>query len=106
MNNSIFLSLCAAQGFPEPVPEYKFCPGRRWAADFAFRELRTLVEIEGGAWIKGRHTRGKGFENDCEKYAEAICLGWYVLRVTPQMVDDGRLWTWLRRIALLRPPTP
>ena len=40
--------------------------------------------------IGGRHTRGKGYERDCEKYNEAVILGWRILRVTTDMVSDGR----------------
>ena len=42
---------------------------------------------------------GAAFERDCEKYAEALCLGWSVLRVTPRMIEDGRLFAWLKKIA-------
>jgi hypothetical protein len=47
------------------------------------------VEIEGGAWIGGRHTRGAGFEADIEKYNELMFAGINLLRVTPAMVEDG-----------------
>lgn len=80
--------------------EYRFHPRRRWRADF-FLEYRTrklLVEVEGGAFQRGRHTRGLGFENDCEKYAEALILGFLVLRVTPRQIDRGLAIDWIRRI--------
>jgi hypothetical protein len=48
------------------------------------------AEIEGATWTQGRHTRGKGFEEDCTKYNEAALLGWNVLRFTTEMVQDGR----------------
>ena len=46
--------------------------------------------MEGGTFSGGRHSRGRGFEADAEKYAEAAILGWRVLRVTTAMVNDGR----------------
>ena len=70
------------------VREYQFCQ-RKWRADFAFPEHKLLVEIEGGVWTRGRHVRGQGFVNDCEKYNMATLLGWRVLRFVPQWVDDG-----------------
>lgn len=82
---------------PAWVSEYRFDPSRRWRADFAFLEARLLVEVEGGAWSKGRHTRGQGFEDDCEKYAEAVIQGWRVLRVTTAMVEDGRALGFIMR---------
>jgi hypothetical protein len=53
------------------------------------------VEVDGGAYIGGRHTSGPGFEADCEKLSSAAALGWRVLRVTPRHVHDGRALTWL-----------
>jgi hypothetical protein len=41
------------------------------------------LEVEGGVWTRGRHTRGKGFLGDMEKYNAAALGGWCVLRVTP-----------------------
>lgn len=79
----------AAQ-LPEPTTEARFDPIRRWRFDFAFPAHRVAVEVEGGSWSNGRHTRGSGFEQDCEKYNAAALGGWLVLRVTPRMVDDGR----------------
>jgi hypothetical protein len=44
------------------------------------------LEVEGGAWSGGRHTRGAGFLGDMEKYNAAAILGWCVLRCTPQQL--------------------
>ncbi len=78
--------------------EHKFHPTRRWRFDFALPEHRIGVEVEGGTWNGGRHTRGSGYEKDCEKYAEALCLGWRVLRVTGKQVKSGDAALWLFRI--------
>ena len=58
----------------------------------AWPDLRVAVEVEGGVWSKtpGRHTRGAGFEADCEKYNAAAAAGWRVARVTTKMISDGR----------------
>jgi very-short-patch-repair endonuclease len=69
--------------------EYIFAPPRKWRADFAFPEKRLLIEVEGGIWTRGRHTRGGGFENDCEKYNAATIGGWRVLRFSTDMVKRG-----------------
>ena len=79
--------LIIAAGFPEPVKEFKFHPKRRWRFDLAWPELKLAIEIEGGVWIRGRHVRGRGFKEDCEKYNAAVLLGWKVLRYTPDMFD-------------------
>ena len=79
-----------AEGLPEPEREYRFAPPRRWRFDFAWPERRLAVEVEGGQWVRGRHQTPKGFERDCEKLNAAALLGWTVLRVTGDMVEDGR----------------
>lgn len=76
-------------GLPAPETEYKFHPTRNWRADFAYPGLRLLVEVEGGEWARGRHTRGSGFIRDAEKYAEAQIAGWRVLRIPGTWVHDG-----------------
>ena len=83
-----------AAGLPDPVREYHFAAQppykRKFRADFAYIEQRILIEVEGGTWSRGRHTRPVGFEKDCEKYNLASLLGWRVLRFTGDMIEDGR----------------
>lgn len=77
-------------GLPEPEQEYRFAaPARQFRADFAYPERRLLIEVEGGAYTRGRHVRPAGFEKDCEKYNLAALLGYTVLRFTPGMIDRG-----------------
>ncbi len=47
--------------------EHRFDAQRRWRADFAHLESRTLIEIEGGVWVNGRHNPAAGFNADLEK---------------------------------------
>ncbi len=77
--------------------EYRFHPKRKWRVDFAWPEAMLALEVEGGSWNGGRHTRGKGFIADCEKYNEAALMGWRVLRVTGQHIADGTAVDWVRR---------
>ena len=77
-------------GLPEPLREFRFDETRKWRSDFAFIRFRLLIEIEGGTWSGGRHTRGRGFERDCEKYNKASHLGYTVLRFTSEQVKDQR----------------
>lgn len=76
-------------GLPPPVLEHRFAPPRLWRFDFAWPAQMVAAEAEGGTWSGGRHTRGGGFEDDCEKYSRAAILGWRVLRFTPHMIADG-----------------
>ena len=72
------------------VPEYRFHPTRKWRFDFAIPHLKIAIECEGGVYSGGRHTRGKGFEEDCVKYNEAIVLGWDVVRFSSGMIKSGK----------------
>lgn len=78
-----FLALCARAGLPAPVRELRFARGRRWRFDFAWKPERLALEVEGGVWTEGRHTRGSGFLRDMEKYNRAAADGWRLIRCTP-----------------------
>lgn len=65
------------------VAEYQFAAPRLWRFDFAFIADLVALEVEGGVWTKGRHTRGSGFLKDIEKYNTATVMGWRVIRCTP-----------------------
>lgn len=70
--------------WPDAVAEFKFHPSRKWRADFAIPSHMVLIEIDGGTWSNGRHTRGSGFVKDQEKTNAAACLGYHVLRYQPK----------------------
>lgn len=78
-----------AAGLPPPVREFRFHPTRRWRYDFAFVENKVAVEVDGGVWVQGRHTRPSGFIEDMHKLNEAAILGWTVIRVTGEMIRKG-----------------
>lgn len=71
--------------------EYKFHPTRKWRADFLITGTKILVEVEGGIWMAGggRHTRGKGYIGDMEKYNSAAMMGFTVLRFSTEQVKAG-----------------
>ena len=73
----------------QPEREYRFDVERRWRFDFAWPPYAIAFEIEGGTWVRGRHSRGGGMKADCEKYNAAVLAGWRVFRVTSDMVKDG-----------------
>ena len=78
-----FETLWRALGGPVLEKEFRFHPVRKWRADFAHLPSRTLIEIEGGIYVNGRHNRGAGFAADLEKYLEAALAGWRVVRLGP-----------------------
>jgi very-short-patch-repair endonuclease len=66
-----------------PEREYHFKPqGKRnpYRFDFAWPRQRVAVELEGGVWTSGRHTRPAGYLADIDKYNAAAAAGWLVVR--------------------------
>ena len=74
---------------PEPVREMYFAKPRMWRFDFAWPDQMIALEVDGGIWTGGRHTKGAGYQADCEKLNEAAVLGWRVFRVTSSMIKTG-----------------
>ena len=75
----ILLSLGLQKQFKR---QYKFCPTRRFMADFCDPANRVIVECQGGAFVGGRHTRGAGYVKDCKRFNIAQTLGYRVLQYT------------------------
>ncbi|MFN4366895.1 MAG: hypothetical protein ACK4GA_04670 [Acinetobacter sp.] len=69
--------------------EFEFHPKRKWRADFHLVGKKILVEVEGGIWSGGRHTRGKGYIGDIEKYNAATMMGYQVIRFSTDQVKSG-----------------
>lgn len=109
--------LCQAYGLPQPVPEFRFHASRLWRLDFAWPSVCVTIreghkcsgktcrmspmvalEIEGGVFTQGRHSRGAGMVKDMEKYNAAVLLGWKVLRCTPRDVESGSIAALLKQV--------
>ncbi|GAA4434707.1 hypothetical protein GCM10023188_25980 [Pontibacter saemangeumensis] len=68
------------------IAELEFHPERKWRFDFFLPAAGVAIEVEGGVWTEGRHTRGKGYIGDMEKYNTAQAMGFRVLRFTPDQL--------------------
>jgi hypothetical protein len=107
---------CKALGLPEPETEQKFHPDRKWKFDYAWpavvanrplydrdariqwagvcedmeitEKVSLAIEIQGGTYLRGKHSRGAGQANDMEKYNEAQRLGWRVLLFDSNMISS------------------
>ena len=93
----LFKTFCKAFNMPEPIMEHRFLLSRRFRFDYAFMEYRIAVEVEGGVWIQGRHTRGIGFIKDMEKYNLATAEGWKILRFTPQQLRKEETYLLIKK---------
>lgn len=104
--NNVLLDQIRLAKLPHPQLEYAFHANRQWRFDFCWKQYLVACELEGGIWMKTKSGYSKGhahpirFEKDIEKYNEAAIYGWTVIRVTPQMVRDGRAIEWLERALL------
>lgn len=98
-----------AHKLPDLDKEIRFHPKRKWRIDYGYPELKIGVEYEGGIYgigkacpvcrqrKQGGHTRGKHFESDSEKYAEANLLGWIIIRTADNMIQSGLTIDLLKR---------
>lgn len=95
-----FLAQIREAELPAPEREVAFAKsiGRRWRFDLAWPDRLLAAEVEGGTWAGGRHTRGSGFEKDCEKYNTAVEMGWAVVRFTSTMINSGAALATLTRL--------
>lgn len=81
------LSYAKIGGF---VREFAIKPYR---FDFAFPDVKLLIEIDGGNWEVGGHNTGTGHWRDCKKGNLAVIQGWYLLKFITNDVDDGSALT-------------
>lgn len=93
----LFCKAIAAE-FPGVIREYRFHPTRKWRFDFAWPAHVVALEVDGGAWTGGRHTRGKGFIEDMQKRNAATFIGWRVFNVTHDDIKTGYAFELLTKI--------
>ena len=87
-----------AAGLDDGLAEQvRFHPTRRWRFDFAWPAELLAVEVDGGLYVRGRHSRPGGQRGDMEKANEAILAGWRVLRVTREHLRSGEALGWIAR---------
>jgi hypothetical protein len=76
--------VCKNIGVSMPEAEVRFAPPRRWRFDFAWIDEKVALEIQGGVFTHGRHTRGGALLKEHEKLNAAAAAGWKVLYCTPK----------------------
>ena len=83
-DKNIVTAYYKSQGLPEPAYELQFHPVRRWRFDLAFEQAKVYLEVNGGIWVAGRHSRGAGVKKDWEKWNTATTMGWRGLWCEPR----------------------
>lgn len=76
-----FLAAWRATGWPEPMREHRFDEVRKFRFDFAWTDAKwkLAVEMNGGDFTRGRHTRGAALVDQYDKQNIAAARGWSVL---------------------------
>lgn len=80
---ALIASICQGIGIKAPVCEFHHIPGRRFRLDYAWPDYRIGLEVQGGIWTRGRHSRGPGQKTDMEKNNLGILNGWRVFQCVP-----------------------
>jgi len=82
-NPTLFHAVLRAASLPIPEAEYRFAPPRRWRFDYAWPASKVALEVQGGVWTGGRHSRGAAMLKEWEKLNTAAGLGWRMLYCQP-----------------------
>lgn len=72
--------------------EYRFAAPRRFRFDFAHPESKIAIELQGGVWHQGRHSRGSGLLNEYTKMNLAAAQGWRVFYLCANTVSDRSIY--------------
>jgi hypothetical protein len=109
-NPKVVTAFFASHEIPEPVFELRFNPLRRWRFDIswdgyssnflegwkknspssggieegAWERQLVALEVQGGIWTAGRHSRGAAMLKEWEKLNEAAILGWRIIYCQPK----------------------
>lgn len=88
LEDTLALHLKSAR-LPLPQREYVFHPTRKWRLDFAWPERLIGVEVDGGTYQRGAHSRHWGQKRDAQKQNAAMLQGWALFRFTSDMIQSG-----------------
>lgn len=69
---------------PQPEFEHRFHETRKWRLDLAWPAEKVCLEVQGGIFMRGRHTRGAALLKEWEKLNTLAARGWRVLYCQPK----------------------
>ena len=85
-----FMRLLDVNFIPRPEREFRFHPVRKFKFDYAFKEYKVALELEGGVFTKQAHGSVTGVLRDIEKYSLAASLGWRIVRCIPSKLNTSK----------------
>ena len=77
--------------------EVRFAPPRRFRLDFVLPH-RLAIEVQGGVWTRGAHSRGAGQAIDAEKGYLALLNGYRILYLTTDHIKSGVGLRWIEEL--------
>lgn len=83
LRTAAFLARLAQEGLPLPAQEFRFYAPRLWRADFCWPNERLILEVQGGIFVNGRHSRGAALLREWDKLNTAAGLGFRVIYTQP-----------------------
>lgn len=92
-----FQATLKRHGLPAAVPEHRIA-GRKFAYDWAWPDLRVVLEVQGGVHSRGAHARPWGILRDMEKANFAAVNGYHTLFFTPQQLCSAETMTLLDQV--------
>ena len=85
-NPQIVSAYYVQSGLPAPVFEHRFHHTRKWRLDIAWPDHKLAVEVQGGIFIQGRHSRGAAMLKEWEKLNALVVMRWRVMYCQPKDV--------------------
>lgn len=88
----VFLDALVEHGVPSGHSEFYVAPGtlHGWRFDICYPIQRLAIELQGGTWTRGRHSRGSGQTSDYTKHNYATRRGWRIIYFTSDMFKRDR----------------
>lgn len=89
----------SAPGMRQRLKKYGL---KDWRFDFAWREHKVAVELNGGNYVQGRHSNATQLTGEYQKINKAQQLGWVVLIFDRKLVESGEALRQLKIMLRLR----
>lgn len=93
----VFRAWLITQGLPVPAPEYRFHPARKWRFDYAWLGQKVALEVQGGVFSQGRHTRGASLLQEWIKLNTAAAMGWRIIYCQPSDLMTAQTAEFIRQ---------